>query len=196
MNILDTNIDEVKIIEPTIHGDERGFFYESFQDIRYQNMLGIKDSFVQDNLSRSRKGVLRGLHFQSRHPQGKLISVLAGEVFDVAVDIRLGSPTYGQWVSVVLSAENRRQLWIPKGFAHGFYVLSPSADFFYKCTDYYYPEFELAINYNDPALSITWPSENEIQLSAKDLAAKNLNDIDHHLLPQYDCKKFVEKELI
>ncbi|ASQ46405.1 dTDP-4-dehydrorhamnose 3,5-epimerase [Legionella clemsonensis] len=186
MKVLNTKIDEIKIIEPQIYGDERGFFYESFQLIRYQEMLGINDSFVQDNLSRSRQGVLRGLHFQSQHTQGKLISVLAGEVFDVAVDVRLGSPTFGQWVSAILSAENRRQLWIPKGFAHGFYVLSPSADFFYKCTDYYYPEFELAISYQDPALSIAWPCEGEVQLSAKDLIAKNLSDIDHKLLPQYN----------
>src|SRR5580704_532597 len=120
MNILDTVIPEVKIIEPCIYGDERGFFYESFQTQRYEQLLGIKDIFVQDNVSRSQKGVLRGLHYQSKQTQGKLVSVLAGQVFDVAVDIRLDSPTYGSWVGVVLSGENRRQFWIPKGFAHGF----------------------------------------------------------------------------
>lgn len=186
MKIIDTTISEVKIIEPRIYGDERGFFYESFQVMRYQEMLGINDNFVQDNLSRSQKGVLRGLHYQSRHSQGKLVSVLAGEVFDVAVDIRIGSPTYGQWVGVILSAENRRQLWIPKGFAHGFYVMSSLADFFYKCTDYYYPEFEVSISYLDPKLAITWPFDGEIQLSPKDLAAKNLHSIDLNFLPKYE----------
>lgn len=186
MKILDTKIDDIKIIEPQVYGDDRGFFYESFQVERYQEMLGINDSFVQDNLSRSRQGVLRGLHFQSQHTQGKLISVLAGEVFDVAVDIRRGSPTFGQWVSAILSAENRRQLWIPKGFAHGFYVLSASADFFYKCTDYYYPEFELAIHYQDPTIAVDWPCGDNVQLSGKDSIAKQLSDINPDLLPRYD----------
>ncbi len=185
MNILDTKIPEVKVIEPHIYGDERGFFYESFQVKRYEELLGIKDTFVQDNLSRSRKGVLRGLHYQSQQTQGKLVSVLAGEVFDVAVDIRLGSPTYGSWVGVLLSGENRRQFWIPKGFAHGFYVLSPTADFFYKCTDYYLPQSELSINYLDPQLAIDWPLDNDVQLSAKDSQASLLHQIDPQLLPRY-----------
>lgn len=185
MNVLDTKIHEVKIIEPRIFGDERGFFYEIFQVKRYEELLGIEDTFVQDNLSRSRKGVLRGLHYQSQQPQGKLVSVLAGEVFDVAVDIRLGSPTYGSWVSVILSGENRRQIWIPKGFAHGFYVLSATADFFYKCTDYYHPESELSINYRDPKLAIDWPLNDDLQLSAKDIQAAPLNSIDPQLLPRY-----------
>jgi dTDP-4-dehydrorhamnose 3,5-epimerase len=185
MNILDTVIPEVKIIEPCIYGDERGFFYESFQTQRYEQLLGIKDIFVQDNVSRSQKGVLRGLHYQSKQTQGKLVSVLAGQVFDVAVDIRLDSPTYGSWVGVVLSGENRRQFWIPKGFAHGFYVLSPMADFFYKCTDYYHPESELSIHYLDPQLAIEWPLDGDIQLSAKDMQAAPLHKIDPQLLPRY-----------
>lgn len=185
MNVIETQIAEVKIIEPRIYGDDRGLFYETFQVQRYQEMLGINDSFVQDNFSRSQKGVLRGLHFQSQHPQGKLVSVLAGEVFDVAVDIRIGSPTYGQWVGVLLSAQNRRQFWVPKGFAHGFYVLSPMADFFYKCSDYYHPEYELSIHYADTALAIDWPVEAMPQLSAKDSAALNLAEIDERLLPRY-----------
>ena len=185
MKIFDTKIPEIKIIEPRIFGDERGFFYETFQAKRYEELLGIQDAFVQDNYSRSQKGVLRGLHYQSKQTQGKLVSVLAGEVFDVAVDIRVGSPTYGMWVGVILSAENRRQFWVPKGFAHGFYVLSPMADFAYKCTDYYHPESELSISYLDPELAIDWPLEGEIQLSAKDSAAKPLNRIDTQLLPRY-----------
>ncbi|CEG58993.1 dTDP-4-dehydrorhamnose 3,5-epimerase [Legionella fallonii] len=185
MNILDTRIPEIKIIEPRIYGDERGFFYESFHTKRYEELLGIKDVFVQDNLSRSRKGVLRGLHYQSQQTQGKLVSVLAGEVFDVAVDIRIGSPTYGSWIGVILSGENRRQFWIPKGFAHGFYVLSPTADFFYKCTDYYHPQSELSINYLDPELAIDWPLDGDAQLSAKDIHADPLHKINPQLLPRY-----------
>ena len=185
MNIIDTRIPEIKIIEPRIYGDERGFFYESFQTKRYEELLGIKDAFVQDNLSRSRKGVLRGLHYQSQQTQGKLVSVLAGEVFDVAVDIRIGSPTYGSWVGVILSGENRRQFWIPKGFAHGFYVLSPTADFFYKCTDYYHPQSELSINYLDPELAINWPLGDDVQLSEKDVYAVPLHKINPQLLPRY-----------
>ncbi|KTD14146.1 dTDP-6-deoxy-D-glucose-3,5-epimerase RmlC [Legionella gratiana] len=185
MNVLETHIHEVKIIEPHIFGDGRGFFYETFQIQRYEELLGIQDTFVQDNLSRSRKGVLRGLHYQSQRPQGKLVSVFAGEVFDVAVDIRLGSPTYGSWVGVILSGENRRQIWIPKGFAHGFYVLSATADFFYKCTDYYHPESELSINYRDPELAIDWPLTDDVQLSAKDIKASPLSGIDSQLLPRY-----------
>lgn len=185
MNILDTKIPEVKIIEPRVFGDERGFFYETFQVKRYEELLGIEDTFVQDNLSRSRKGVLRGLHYQSQQTQGKLVSVLAGEVFDVAVDIRVGSPTYGSWVGVILSGENRRQFWVPKGFAHGFYVLSTTADFFYKCTDYYHPESELSINYQDPELAIDWPLNDDVQLSAKDVQARPLSLIDPQFLPRY-----------
>ncbi|MBL7480037.1 dTDP-4-dehydrorhamnose 3,5-epimerase [Legionella bononiensis] len=185
MKIIDTKIADVKIIEPTVYGDDRGFFYESFHLRRYQETLGIKEVFVQDNFSRSQKGVLRGLHFQSQFAQGKLVSVLAGEVFDVAVDIRIGSPTFGEWVGVILSSQNRRQLWIPKGLAHGFYVLSATADFFYKCTDYYHPQSEISINYLDPQLAIDWPIESEVQLSTKDAAAEPLSLIDTNYLPRY-----------
>ena len=185
MKIINTKISEVKIIEPHIFGDERGFFYETFQDRRYEELLGIQETFVQDNLSRSQKGVLRGLHYQSQHTQGKLVSVLAGKVFDVAVDIRIDSPTYGSWVGVILSAENRRQFWIPKGFAHGFYVLSSTADFFYKCTDYYHPQSELAIHYLDPELDIEWPLDDDVRLSEKDKNASPLNSINTELLPRY-----------
>ncbi|HAT9459885.1 TPA: dTDP-4-dehydrorhamnose 3,5-epimerase [Legionella pneumophila subsp. pneumophila] len=187
MKVINTKIPEVKIIEPKIYGDERGFFYESFQAKRYEELLGITDRFVQDNFSRSQKGVLRGLHYQSQQTQGKLVSVLAGEVFDVAVDIRLGSPTFGQWVGVILSGENKRQFWIPKGFAHGFYVLSAMADFAYKCTDYYHPESEFSIHYLDPQLAIDWPLGEQVQLSPKDAAAKLLNLIDSELLPRYQA---------
>ncbi|CAM3027025.1 dTDP-4-dehydrorhamnose 3,5-epimerase [Legionella worsleiensis] len=185
MKIIDTKIPEIKIIEPKIFGDERGFFYETFQARRYAELLNIQDTFVQDNFSRSQKGVLRGLHYQSQQPQGKLVSVLSGAVFDVAVDIRLGSPTFGMWAGVVLSAENRRQFWIPQGFAHGFYVLSSFADFAYKCTDYYHPESEFSISYCDPDLAIDWPLEGELQLSSKDKAAKPLGMIDAQFLPTY-----------
>lgn len=185
MKIIDTKIPDIKIIEPSVYGDERGFFYESFQAIRYKELLGIKDDFVQDNISRSSLGVLRGLHYQSQQIQGKLVTVLAGKVFDVAVDIRLGSPTFGLWVGTILSGENRRQIWIPQGFAHGFYVLSPTADFFYKCTDYYHPESELTINYSDPELNINWPLETPLLLSEKDMNANPLRLINPKHLPRY-----------
>lgn len=185
MKVIDTKIPEIKIIEPKIFEDKRGFFYEPFQTRRYEEILNIKDNFVQDNFSRSEKGVLRGLHYQGKNTQGKLVSVLAGEVYDVAVDIRLGSPTYGMSVGVTLSAENRRQLWIPKGFAHGFCVLSSIADFFYKCTDYYHPHSELSILYNDPELKIDWPHLEDLKLSPKDQEAKPLHLIEEQLLPRY-----------
>lgn len=186
MNVIETKIPELKIIEPQIYRDERGFFYETFQSKRYQELLNINDPFVQDNFSRSQQGVLRGLHYQSENPQGKLVSVLAGEVFDVAVDIRLGSPTYGQWVSVYLSEHNRRQFWIPKGFAHGFYVLSPKADFAYKCTDYYNQASEISIQYDDPQLAIEWPLKEALQLSDKDRAALPLSAFNKQQLPVYE----------
>ncbi|HCU5989562.1 TPA: dTDP-4-dehydrorhamnose 3,5-epimerase [Legionella pneumophila] len=185
MNVMETKIPELKIIEPSVYGDGRGYFYESYQAKRYQDLVGIKDHFVQDNFSRSQKGVLRGLHCQSQQTQGKLVSVLAGEVFDVAVDIRLGSPTFGQWIGVILSGENKKQFWIPKGFAHGFYVLSDVADFAYKCTDYYHPESEFSIHYLDPQLAIDWPLGEPVQLSPKDAAAKPLSLIDAELLPRF-----------
>lgn len=186
MNVIETKISEIKIIEPQVFADSRGFFYESFQAKRYQELLGIQETFVQDNYSRSQKGVLRGLHYQCQLPQGKLISVLSGTIFDVAVDIRVNSPTYGSWVSVILSSEQVQQLWIPKGFAHGFCVLSPTADVLYKCTDYYYPEYELSIDCLDPNLAIDWPIDHDDVLrSTKDQQALALASIERHKLPQY-----------
>ena len=168
MKIIDTAIPDVKIIELKTFGDSRGVFFENFYANRYQEMLGISDVFVQDNFSRSQKNVLRGLHYQVEQSQDKLVTVLSGCVFDVAVDIRKDSPTYGQWVGVELSDENRRQIWIPKGFAHGFYVLSDSADFYYKCTDYYRPDAEKTVMWDDPTLNIEWPIMDTPIVSDKD----------------------------
>lgn len=156
MKIIDTNLTGVKIIEPKVFGDSRGFFIESYSLERYQE-AGIKLPFAQDNVSRSRYGVLRGLHYQLQHPQGKLVFVTRGEVFDVAVDIRYGSPTFGQWFGVVLSDENHRQLYVPPGYAHGFCVLSEVVDFYYKCTDYYHPLDEQGVIWNDSEIGINWP---------------------------------------
>ena len=168
MNILATEIPGVLIVEPKVFGDTRGFFLETYQQERY-SQGGMDAVFIQDNLSFSRKGILRGLHIQNPHPQGKLVQVIQGEVFDVAVDVRVGSPTFGRWVSVALSGENKRQLWIPAGFAHGFLVTSETALFSYKCTDYYAPQHELTIHWNDPDLAIPWPLQGqEPQLSGKD----------------------------
>lgn len=174
MNVIATAIPDVLIIEPKVFGDERGFFYESFNLAKFEAAIGKKASFVQDNHSRSAKNVLRGLHYQIQQPQGKLVRVVQGEVFDVAVDIRKSSPTFGQWVGEVLSAENKRMLWVPAGFAHGFVVLSETAEFLYKTTDYYAPEFERCIAWNDPALNIQWPIECFPALSAKDQQGKSL----------------------
>ena len=168
MNVIKTSIADVLIIEPKVFGDSRGFFYESFNQKAFNKVTGLNVDFVQDNHSRSAKGVLRGLHYQIQQPQGKLVRVVSGAVFDVAVDIRKSSPTFGQHVGVELSEENHRQLWIPAGFAHGFLVLSDNAEFLYKTTDYYAPEYERSIFWNDPALSIQWPVDEEPQLSAKD----------------------------
>ena len=167
MQVSDTAIADVKIIEPKVFGDERGFFLETYSQQRYEQMLGISLHFVQDNHSRSQKNVLRGLHFQTQHPQGKLVRCVFGAVLDVAVDIRSNSPTFRQWVSVELSAENKKQLWVPAGLAHGFLVLSEYADFEYKCTDYYSPSSEKCLLWNDPTLAIDWGIENPI-LSDKD----------------------------
>ncbi|QHM94283.1 MULTISPECIES: dTDP-4-dehydrorhamnose 3,5-epimerase [Kosakonia] len=167
MKVVDTVINDVKIIEPRVFGDERGFFLETFEKKRYQEMLNINLDFVQDNHSRSTKDVLRGLHFQKINPQGKLVRVVSGAVFDVAVDIRPDSTTYGRWVGVELSAENKKQLWIPPGLAHGFCVLTETADFEYKCTDYYYPEHEGCLLWNDRDVGIEWPIINP-KLSEKD----------------------------
>lgn len=176
MNVIKTKLKDCRIIEPKVFGDERGFFLESFQANRYAELAAITLPFVQDNHSRSSKGVLRGLHFQKTKPQGKLVRVIRGEVYDVAVDIRSGSPTYGQWEAVILSEENKTQLWIPPGFAHGFVVLSETADFEYKCTDYYDPSDEGSILWNDPDLNIHWPIDNP-KLSEKDAYAPLLTDL-------------------
>jgi dTDP-4-dehydrorhamnose 3,5-epimerase len=176
MEVIATNIADVKIIKPKVFGDERGFFLETFEQKRYQEMLGIELNFVQDNHSRSQKGVLRGLHFQKENPQGKLVRVVRGEVFDVAVDIRKDSPTYGKWVGVTLTEENKTQLWIPPGLAHGFAVLSDIADFEYKCTNYYDPKSEGCLLWNDPTVNISWPISNPL-LSAKDKLGKKLQEL-------------------
>ncbi len=183
MNVLETELSGVLVIEPKVFGDARGFFMESWNGARYQEH-GIKDHFVQDNLSLSANGVLRGLHFQYPRAQGKLVSVLAGEVFDVAVDIRVGSPTFGRWIGVTLSAENKRQFWVPPGFAHGFVVTGESALFSYKCTDYYAPEYDGTILWNDPAIGIQWPIQNP-SLSDKDRAAPPLDRMPEGTLPRY-----------
>lgn len=172
MKTVETAIPDVLIFEPKVFGDDRGFFFESFSQRRFEEAIGRKVEFVQDNHSKSKKGVLRGLHYQlAPYAQGKLVRAIAGEVFDVAVDVRKSSPTFGTWVGVHLSAENKRQLWIPEGFAHGFVVLSDSAEFAYKATNYYNPQFESSIIWNDPELNIAWPLSVEPELSAKDAIA-------------------------
>lgn len=178
MNIIKTKLDGCVIIEPKVFGDERGFFLETFQAARYSDFADITLPFVQDNFSRSTKGVLRGLHFQKTKPQGKLVRVVRGEVYDVAVDIRLSSPTYGKWEAVILSEDNKTQLWVPPGFAHGFAVLSEIADFEYKCTDYYDPSDEGSLLWNDPDLNISWPIDDP-KLSDKDVNALLLKDLKH-----------------
>ena len=178
MNVNATELPGVLIIEPKVFGDERGFFYESFNARDFAQASGMELQFVQDNHSRSQKGVLRGLHYQVEHAQGKLVRVTAGEVLDVAVDIRRSSPHFGKWASVRLSAENNRQLWIPPGFAHGFVVLSEYAEFLYKTTDYYTPSAERCIRWDDPELSIDWQLAGPPTLSAKDQNGKNLKDAD------------------
>ena len=174
MKVTPTAIPDVLIIEPKVFGDARGFFYESFNGRAFDEAVGWHVEFVQDNHSRSSKGVLRGLHYQIQQPQGKLVRVARGAVFDVAVDVRKSSPTFGKWVGVELSEDNHRQLWVPPGFAHGFLVLSETAEFLYKTTDYYAPAFERSIRWDDPELAITWPLSNAPQLSAKDAAGQSL----------------------
>lgn len=168
MKIIPTKIPDVFILEPKVFGDQRGFFLESYNQQKFQNATGIKAAFVQDNHSRSGKNVLRGLHYQVKHPQDKLVRVVRGSVFDVAVDLRKSSSTFGHWVGVELSEENHRQLWVPAGFAHGFLVLSEQADFLYKTTDYYAPEYERCIRWDDPDIGIVWPEKCTPSLSAKD----------------------------
>lgn len=176
MKVTPTAIPDVLIIDPKVFGDERGFFFESFNQKSFEQATGLKVTFVQDNHSKSARNVLRGLHYQVSQPQGKLVRVVQGEVFDVAVDIRTGSKTFGQWVGEILSAENKRQLWIPSGFAHGFLTMSETAEFLYKTTDYYAPEFERCIAWNDPNIGIQWPLTADPRLSGKDLQGKLWNE--------------------
>ena len=177
MNVIPTAIPDVLIIEPKVFGDQRGFFFESYNRRAFESH-GIPCEFVQDNHSRSAKNVLRGLHYQIKQPQGKLVRVVAGEVFDVAVDIRRSSPTFGKWVGEILSAQNKRMLWIPAGFAHGFLVLSEFAEFLYKTTDYWAPEHERSLLWTDPDLAIAWPIDGVPMLAAKDAAASRLSDAE------------------
>ena len=179
MNVIPTKIPDVLILEPKVFGDERGFFFESFNQKVFAEKTGVTTEFVQDNHSRSRQGVLRGLHYQIEQVQGKLLRAVAGEIFDVAVDIRKGSPTFGQWVGCVISAENKRQFWVPPKFAHGFLVLSDVAEVLYKTTDYYAPQHERSILWNDPDLGIEWPLDGiDPILSAKDRDGKPLKEAD------------------
>ena len=179
------HLSDVLIIEPKVFGDDRGFFSESFNVVAFECATGIKATFVQDNHSKSERGVLRGMHYQLQQPQGKLIRVVQGEIYDVAVDIRSGSPTFGQWVSVTLSAENKKQLWVPADFAHGFIVVSETAELLYKATDYYAPENERSIRWDDPDLAIDWPVDAlPPKLSAKDAAAVSLADAELPALMQ------------
>jgi dTDP-4-dehydrorhamnose 3,5-epimerase len=184
MKISETDIPGVLVIEPRVFGDERGYFLESWQQERYA-AAGISGGLVQDNQAYSRHGVLRGLHIQHPHAQGKLVQVLRGEVFDVAVDARPGSPWFGRWTGVLLSGANHRQFWVPAGFAHGYYVTGQDALFSYKCSDYYHPENELSVAWNDPAIGIDWPLTGEPILSAKDMAAIPLAAIPAEHLPPY-----------
>lgn len=179
MKAIPAAIPDVLIIEPKVFGDGRGYFFESFNRRQFAEATGLDVAFVQDNHSRSAKNVLRGLHYQIQQPQGKLVRVVQGTVFDVAVDIRKDSPNFGQHVAMELSAENKRMLWIPEGFAHGFVVVSDTAEFLYKTTDYYAPEFERSIAWNDPAIGIQWPIQGEPALSAKDQQAKLLAEAEY-----------------
>ncbi len=176
--VTETELPGVLVIEPAVFGDDRGFFFESYNAKTFESLTGLSPAFVQDNHSRSSKGVLRGLHYQIRQPQGKLVRATAGEVFDVAIDLRRSSPTFGRWIGLVLSAANKKQLWIPPGFAHGFVTLSESAEFLYKTTDYWAPEHERTLLWNDPAIGIAWPFDGEPLLAAKDRAGKPLADAE------------------
>lgn len=178
MNVIEKAIKDVVVFEPKVFGDERGFFMETFRQ-SWMEKIGVSLTFVQENHSLSRKGTLRGLHYQLQQPQGKLVRVVAGEVYDVAVDMRRSSPTFGQWVGETLSAENKKIMWVPPGFAHGFYVVSDTAEFMYKCTDYYAPEHERSLLWNDPAVGVEWPiGDVEPLLSEKDRAGLPLDQID------------------
>jgi dTDP-4-dehydrorhamnose 3,5-epimerase len=184
VNVIETEIPGVLIIEPKVFGDARGWFMESWQVERYAD-LGIPSRMVQDNQAYSRRGILRGLHVQCPYPQGKLVQVLSGEVYDVAVDIRRGSPWFGRWVGATLSGENRRQLWVPAGFAHGYLVTGADALFTYKCTDLYHPETEVSLSWNDPDIGVAWPLDGEPLLSDKDRNGALLRDIPTDRLPPY-----------
>jgi dTDP-4-dehydrorhamnose 3,5-epimerase len=178
LTVTPTAIPDVLTLEPKVFGDARGFFFESFNAREFAQATGIDTQFVQDNHSKSAKGVLRGLHYQIQHPQGKLVRVVHGSVFDVVVDLRKSSATFARWVGVVLSADNHRQIWVPPGFAHGFVVLSESAEFLYKTTDYWYPEHERSLLWNDPAVGIDWPIDFVPQLAAKDREGKPLAEAE------------------
>ena len=185
MKVTETKLPGAVVVEPKVFGDERGFFMETWNQARYEE-AGLPSRFVQDNLSFSAKGVLRGLHFQNPDQQGKLVQVLQGEVFDVAVDIRVGSPTFGEWEGVFLSSENKRQFYVPEGFAHGFFVTGESALFSYKCTAKYNPEAEGFVLWNDPEIGIEWPAEGQPTLSEKDRVARPLGEIPAEQLPRYE----------
>jgi len=178
VQIVETGIPGLLVIEPKVWGDARGFFFESYNQRRFEELTGVRKTFVQDNHSRSARNVLRGLHYQIRQPQGKLVRVVAGEVYDVAVDIRRSSPTFSKWFGLHMSADNKKMLWIPEGFAHGFVVLSEHAEFLYKTTDYWAPEHERCIRWNDPELAIDWQISGEPVLSAKDQAGKPFRDAE------------------
>lgn len=178
MQVTETGLPGLLVIEPRVFGDARGFFFESFNQRQFEQATGVRDTFVQDNHSRSARNVLRGLHYQIKQPQGKLVRAVAGEVFDVAVDVRRSSPTFGKWFGIHLSADNKKMLWIPAGFAHGFVVLSEYAEFLYKTTDYWAPEHERSILWNDPELKIDWPLQGEPLLSAKDAAGKPFREAE------------------
>ncbi|MDO9281638.1 MAG: dTDP-4-dehydrorhamnose 3,5-epimerase [Methylotenera sp.] len=178
MQVIQTAIPEVLILEPKVFGDDRGFFFESFNQQTFEKLTGVKANFVQDNHSKSAANVLRGLHYQIQQPQGKLVRVTAGEVFDVAVDLRRQSSTFGQWVSAILSAENKRQMWVPSGFAHGFLVLKEGTEFLYKTTDYYAPQFERCVRWDDPEIGIDWPLLAAPILSAKDKSGLDLSNAE------------------
>lgn len=184
MNIVQTSLPGVVVIKPKVHEDQRGFFMETYR-AEFLQSSGIDDNFVQDNHSRSTRGVLRGLHYQLRHPQAKLCRVVSGEVFDVAVDVRLGSPTFGQWVGVTLSAENKAQIYIPRGFAHGYVVRSETADFLYKCSDYYDASDDRGVLWSDPAIGIAWDVQQPV-VSAKDQQYARLADVPREMLPRYE----------
>jgi dTDP-4-dehydrorhamnose 3,5-epimerase len=177
-DVIRTALPEVLLLQPKVFGDPRGFFFESFNARDFKQATGLARNFVQDNHSRSNKGVLRGMHYQIEHPQGKLVRVVQGEVFDVAVDLRRSSPNFGKWVGVILSSENKLQLWIPEGFAHGFLVRSDSAEFLYKSTDYWYPEHERSVLWSDPDIGIDWPLKVPPKLAKKDETGNQISDAD------------------